>query len=200
VGVSPKAWEEDANTLSISSQGCSARATSRANDGAQVHFFHGCRTVGCDGAEEGGLGGAGGGGLMVGLFDLWGKSRAIFLDFPSTVPVPLSAPLAKGHQCRFAVLRDANFHLQRSHFHCGRPSTASSACFWCSHLDAWFLFHASHFFSFWVVVTHLSPLERSKKATQPSLLRSSKMYTNITFLTFEIGQGTSATAHLTRWA
>jgi hypothetical protein len=186
VGVSPNAWEEEANTLSISSRGCLAKAALQADDGAQVHFFHSGGTVGHDGAYGVGLGGAGGGGLVVGLFDLQGNSGAIHLTFPSTAPAPLSAPLAKGHWCLFTVLCGTNFHPQKSHF--------QRSC-----LNAQFLFCASHFFSFWAAVTCLSPLERSKKAMLPSLLRSSKMYTNITFLTFEISHSTSATAHLTRW-
>jgi hypothetical protein len=148
VGVSPGAREEEANTLSISSRGFLAKAASQADDGSQVCFFHGHRTVGHDGTEVGGLEGTGGEGLAVSLFDLWGKNRAIRLTFPSTAPAPLSAPLAKGHQCCFTVLQDTIFCPQNSHFHCGRPSMASSACFWCSHLDVWFLFHASRFFSF----------------------------------------------------
>jgi hypothetical protein len=109
------------------------------------------------------------------LLNWWGNKGAIFLPFPSMAPVPLLAPLVKGHQCLFTVLHDVNFHSQKLHFYCGQPSTASSACFWHSHLNAWFLFHASHFFSFWAVVAHLLPLARSKKAALPSSLRSSKM-------------------------
>jgi hypothetical protein len=186
VGVLPKAWDEDANTLFNGLLGLLVKATSWADDGAQACFFPGCRAAGHDSAEDEGAGGAGGGGLVASLFGLQGKRGATLLLFPSTAPVPLSAPLAKGHQCLFTVLCDANLHPQRSHFHCGWLSTASSAHLQCSCLDVWFLFHASHFFSFWAVVAHLSPLERSKKAKFPSSLRSSKMYTNITFLTFEI--------------
>jgi hypothetical protein len=128
-----------------------------------------------DGADDGGAGGAGGGGLAASLIGLHGNKGANFLPFPSMVPVPLLAPLVKGHWCLFAVLCDVNFHLQKSHFHCGQPSMTSSACFWHSCLDVQFLFCASHFFSFWAVVTCLSPLERLKKAVLPSSLRSSKI-------------------------
>jgi hypothetical protein len=200
VGVLPKAWVKDANVLSNGSLGVLAKATLQADDGAQVCFFLGCGAAGHDGADDEGAGGAGGGGLVASSFSLWGKRGAIFLPFPSTTPVPLLAPLDKGHRCHFTVLCDVNLHPQKSQVHCGQPSTASSACFWHSHLNAQFLFHASHFFSFWAAEACLSPLERSKKARFPSSLRSSKMYTNITFLTLEIGQGMSATAHLTRWA
>jgi hypothetical protein len=186
--------------LSNSSLGVLARATSWADDGAQVCFFLGCGAAGHDSADDEGAGGAGGGGLAASLFSLQGKRGAIFLPFPSTTPVPLLAPLDKGHWCHFTVLHDANLHPQKSQVHCGQPSMASSACFWCSRLNAWFLFHASCFFSFWAVEACLLPLERLKKARFPSSLRSSKMYMNITFLTLEISWGTSATAHLTRWA
>jgi hypothetical protein len=172
----------------------------QADDGAWVCFFLGCGAAGCDGADDEGVGGAGGGGLVASLFGLWGKRGATFLPFPSTTPVPLLAPLDKGHRCCFAVLCDANLCPQKLQVHCRQPFTASSACFWHSHLNAWFLFCVSHFFSFWAAEAHLSPLERSKKARFPSSLRSSKMYTNITFLTLEISQGMSTTAHLTRWA
>jgi hypothetical protein len=200
VEVLPKAWVEDANVLSNSSLGVLAKATSWADDGALVCFFLGCGAAGHDSADDEGAGGAGGGGLAASLFSLWGKRGAIFLPFPSTAPVPLLAPLDKGHRCHFAVLHDVNLHPQKLQVHCEQPSMASSACFQCSHLDVQFLFHASRFFSFWAVEVHLLPLERSKKARFPSSLRSSKMYMNITFLTLEISQGTSTTVHLTRWA
>jgi hypothetical protein len=151
------------------------KATLWVDDGAQVHFFHGGRTVGHDGADDVGLGGVGGGGLAVSLFDLRGNSGATCLTFPSMAPAPLSAPLAKGHQCLFAVLHDVNFCPQKSHFHCGRPLMASLAHFCCSCLDVQFLFHASCFFSFWACDWCLWPLVRSKKARGPSSLRSSKI-------------------------
>jgi hypothetical protein len=129
VGVSPDTWEEEANALSMGSWGWPAKAALQADNGAQVRFFRGSGTVGRDGADDVGIGGVGGGGLAVGLFDLQGKSRATCLTFPSTAPAPLMAPLAKGHQCLFTVLHNTNFHPQKSHFHCGRPSTASLAHF-----------------------------------------------------------------------
>jgi hypothetical protein len=86
------------------------------------------------------------------------------LPLSGSVPAPLLAPLVRGHQCLFTDLQDANQHLHHLHFHCGSPSMASSATFWHSHLDTWFLFLVSHFFSFWAAVAHQSPLVRSKKA------------------------------------
>jgi hypothetical protein len=129
---------------------------------------------------------------------LFGCRWMAVLPLSAFALAPLTASVARGHQCLLAVLHDANLCPCHWHFHCEVPSMASLACFQCSHLDVQFLFHASCFFSFWAVVAHWSPLVRSKKAKWLSSLRSSKMYTDITFLTFEIGQGTSATVHLTR--
>ena len=158
-----------------------AKVNSWVKDGAWVCFFPACRAKVPEGTDcgcgcPGLVGGAGGGGIVASLPGLQENRGAIRHPFPSMAPVSWLAPLDKGHQCLFAVLHNTNFRPQKTHDHCGLPSAASSACFWCSCLDAWFLFHASHFFSFWAAVAHFSPLVRLKKAWWPSRLRSSKMY------------------------
>jgi hypothetical protein len=66
---------------------------------------------------------------------LLGFKQTTVLPLSSSVPAPLLAPLAQGHQCLFADLWDANWHPHAQHFQCGSPSTASLATFWCSHLN-----------------------------------------------------------------
>jgi hypothetical protein len=103
------------------------------------------------------------GGVLVraGLFSL---GRALVLPGAFSVPTLLLASLERGHQCPFAALQVANLHLQSLHYWCGVPWVASTVAFWCSHLDVWFLFHVSCFFSLWAWVASLVPFARSKKA------------------------------------
>jgi hypothetical protein len=91
--------------------------------------------------------GVGGTGGLVGI-GLFNWERFAALPFPFSSPDGLLAPLEIGHWCLFAALRDANFHPHGLHCHCGWPSSASLATFWCSHLNAWFLLHVSCCFSF----------------------------------------------------
>jgi hypothetical protein len=119
------------------------RAASQAEDGALGIFFMASWVAVAFGA-----------GLVVGGVEevdrpgLFGCRWIAVLPLSAFVPSPLVAPLARGHQCHFTVLHNANLHLHHWHFHCGVPLMASLATFQHSHLDAWFLFHASCFFSF----------------------------------------------------
>jgi hypothetical protein len=124
----------------------------------------------------GGVGGLWG----IGLFN-WERLTA--LPFPFSSPDGPLAPLEIGHWCLFTALRDANLRPHDLHCHCGRPSSASSAAFRRSCLDAWFLLRASHRFSFWAWVASLWPFARLKKDKGPSPLSSSNKYTNITCFT-----------------
>jgi hypothetical protein len=96
----------------------------------------------------GGAGGTGGVGAKA-RPSLFRSRQTTVLPLFTMVPVPLLAPLARGHQCLFTDLQDVNLCPHHSHFHCGRPLAASTATFWCSCLNVQFLFHASCFFSFW---------------------------------------------------
>jgi hypothetical protein len=134
--------------------------------------------AGPDGVRMG-VGGAGG--LEgIGLFN-WERLTA--LPFPFSGPDGPLAPLEIGHQCLFAALCDANLRPHDLHCCCGRPSLASLAAFWHSRLNAWFLLHASHRFSFWAWVASLWPFTRLKKDKGPSPLSSSNKYMNITCFT-----------------
>jgi hypothetical protein len=126
-----------------------------------------------------GVGGAGG---LVGA-GLFNWERLLALPFPFSSPDGLLAPLEIGHQCLFAALCDVNLHPHDLQCHYGWPSSASSAAFWCSHLDARFLLCASCHFSFWAWVAIHWPLVRSKKDWGPSPLSSSSKYMNITCFT-----------------
>jgi hypothetical protein len=106
-----------------------------------------------------GVGGAGG---LVGA-GLFNWERFVALPFPFSGPDGLLAPLEIGHRCLFAALCDANFHPHGLHCHCGWPSSASSAAFQCSCLDARFLLCVSCCFSFWAWVAILWPFVRLKK-------------------------------------
>jgi hypothetical protein len=137
--------------------------------------------VGGAGAFLGGRGvGTGGVRVMVGgaggFLDtcLLGWEGGMALPLPFSGPAVPLAPLEIGHWCHFAALQDANLCLHALHCHCGMPALASSKAFWCSHLDAQFLFHARCHFSFWAWVANLWPLVRSKKDWGPSPLSSSK--------------------------
>jgi hypothetical protein len=98
-------------------------ATSCAEDGSLGLFFLAplvLVVVQCVGLDVEGLGGSMGPGLF-------GLGLVTVLPLPLPPTSPLLAPFAKGHWWCFAFLWDANLHLHHSHFHCGKPSTASVA-------------------------------------------------------------------------
>jgi hypothetical protein len=135
-------------------------AASCAEDGALDLFFLavlGALVVAGGVDDEEGTGGE----VGPGLFRV---RMAVALPLSKTAFTPLLAPLARGHQCLLVALQDVNLHPHASHCCWGWPSMASSANLWQSCLDMQFLLHARHFFSFWAVVAHLSPFNRSKKA------------------------------------
>jgi hypothetical protein len=124
-----------------------ASASSQALvDTAQVLFFVAAPQL----VEAVGTVGVGGGGGLLEP-DMFGSVQVTVLPLFAATPTPLLAPLARGHQCRFMVLQDANLCPHHVHFHCGSSLAASTlalASFCWSRLNVWFLFHASCFFSF----------------------------------------------------
>jgi hypothetical protein len=127
------------------------------------------------------VGGAGVFFLGAGLIGWEGASA---LPLPFSNPDFLLASLEIGQWWRFWALHVANLRPHRWHCRGGRPWAASSAAFRRSRQATRALLRASRFFSFWAWVAILVPFVRSKKAWGPSLLRSSKMKTNITLFTF----------------
>src|ERR1019366_4749565 len=93
-----------------------------------------------------------------------------------------------GHLCFLAVLRDSNFRPHATHC---RSRVGSLAAFAASRsrsrLEARLRFRARRLFSFWALLALRPPAWRSKKAKLPFPLRSSKIYTNITFFTVRTG-------------
>jgi hypothetical protein len=104
---------------------------SNAVDVALGHFLAACRNAVVWDMRPVVEGAGGSFCLGASLFGL-GKSSVLPLYLPS--PPLLLFSLGKGHWCHFTVLHEANLHPQLTHCHCGVPSVASSATFWCSHL------------------------------------------------------------------
>jgi hypothetical protein len=107
---------------------------------------------------------------------------------PAAASLVTHTTLELGHLCFLAVLRDANFcpHAMHCCSHVGSLTTFAASRS-RSHLEAQLRFHASRFFSLWVLLALQPPFWRSKKASLPFLLRSSKTYANITFFTLLTG-------------
>ena len=102
--------------------------------------------------------------------------------------LPTRSTLELGHLCLLAVLRDLNFRPHATHCRSRAGSLATfAASRSLSRLAARLLFRARRLFSFWALLALRPPVWRSKKARLPFPLRSSKIYTNITFFTFFTG-------------